>query len=246
MIGQMSWPWQRRIERRRVRAALPERLQARLAQLRRRELGFASGRRLRATPLALARFVAVDLETTGPRMDRDREIAIGAVAIAERALAHADAFAAVLRQPASSSVDNILVHQIGGQQQLGGLDPATALVDFLEFRGAAFAVAFRAEFDAEVLGRETELQLGIRVPRRFLDLAVLLPALFPGTQNDTLEDWLRHFALVPIGRHDALADAYTSAQLFLIALDSAQRLGARTTGDLLELESAQRWLGRRR
>ena len=51
---------------------------------------------------------------------------------------------------------------------------------------------------------------------------------------------------VPIGRHDALADAYTCAQLLLIALDAAQRMGARTTGDVIELESAQRWLGRRR
>ncbi len=246
MSGGIGWPWRRRMDRRRVREALPEPQRARLERLQRRELGLVSGRRLRQTPLALARFVALDLETTGPRMDRDRVIAIGAVAVAERALAHADAFAAVLRQSASSSVDNILVHQIGGQQQLGGVDPAAALLDFLEFRGAAVAVAFRAEFDAEVLGRELELQLGVRVPRRFLDLAVLLPALFPGTQNDTLEDWLNHFGLVPIGRHDALADAYTCAQLLLITLDAAQRMGARTTGDLIALESAQRWLGRRR
>jgi len=242
----MGWPWQRRTARRRVREALPAAMLDRLARLKRHELGFVSGRRLRAAPLALARFVALDLETTGPRMDRDRVIAIGAVAVAERALAHADAFAAVLRQRTSSSVDNILVHQIGGQQQLGGVDPAAALLEFLEFRGAAVAVAFRAEFDAEVLDRELELQLGIRVPRRFVDLAVLLPALFPGTQNDTLEDWLGYFALVPIGRHDALADAYTSAQLLLIALDAAQRMGARTTGDLIDLEAAQRWLGLRR
>ncbi len=242
----MRWPWTRQLERRQVRAALAEPLRARLAHLHRRALGAASGRRLRATPLALARFVAVDLETTGPRMDCDRVIAIGAVAVAERALAHADAFAAVLRQSASSSVDNILVHQIGGQQQLGGVEPAAALLEFLEFRGAAFAVAFRAEFDAEVLGRELELQLGVRVPRRFLDLALLLPALHPGTQNDSLEDWLEHFGLVPIGRHDALADAYTTAQLLLIVLDAAQRLGARSAGDLVDLEAAQRWLGRRR
>jgi DNA polymerase-3 subunit epsilon len=242
----MRWPWQRRIDRRRARAALPAPMRARLAQLKRAELGLASGRRLRATPLALARFVAVDLETTGPRMDRDRIIAIGAVAVAERALKHAEAFTAVLRQRASSSVDNILVHQIGGQEQLAGADPKNALLRFLEFRGAALAVAFRAEFDATVLARELELELGLRVPRRFLDLALLLPALYPGTQNDTLEDWLEHFALVPIGRHDALADAYTSAQLLLVALDAAQRLGARTTGHLVELERAQRWLGRRR
>jgi DNA polymerase III epsilon subunit-like protein len=75
---------------------------------------------------------------------------------------------------------------------------------------------------------------------------VVLPALFPGTQNDTLDDWLGHFALTPIGRHDALADAYTGAQLLMIALAAAQRVGVRTTGELVELEAAQRWLGRRR
>ncbi|HXQ63636.1 MAG TPA: 3'-5' exonuclease, partial [Steroidobacteraceae bacterium] len=224
----------------------PEPLRARLAALKRAQRGFGTARTLRRAPLALARFVALDLETTGPRMDRDRIIAIGAVAVAERSVGHRDAFAAVLRQRRSSSVDNILVHQIGGQQQLDGRATAEALVEFLEFIGTAVAVAFRAEFDVTVLVRELELELGIRVRQRFVDLAVLLPALFPGTQNDTLEDWLEHFSLRPIGRHDALADAYTCAQLLLIALDAAERLGARTTGDLMSFEAAQRWLGWRR
>jgi DNA polymerase-3 subunit epsilon len=242
----MRWPWQRRLDRRRVRAALAGAARARLATLKRRELGLGSGRRLRQTPLALARFVALDLETTGPRMDRDRVIAVGAIAVAGRALVHGEAFTAVLRQASSSARDNILVHRISGQEQLAGLDPVATWLAFLEFRGASFAVAFRSEFDATVLERELDLTLGIRVPRRFVDLAVLLPALFPGTANDTLEDWLGHFALEPIGRHEALADAYSAGQLLLIALDAAQRLGMRTTGDLLELERAQRWLGRRR
>lgn len=242
----MRWPLQRQLERHRTRAALPAPLAVRLLQLERRALGLASGRALRAMPLALARLVAVDLETTGPRLDRDRVISVGGVAVAERAIDHADAFVAVLRQRQSSSVENILVHRIGGQQQLDGADPAGALVDYLEYRGASLAVAFRAEFDATVLERELELTLGIRVPRRFLDLAVLLPALFPGTQNDTLEEWLAHFALASIGQHDALADAYAAAQLLLIVLGTAQRLGVRTVGDLVALERAQRWLGLRR
>ena len=242
----MRWSLQRRLERRRTRAALPAPLAARLLQIERRELGHSSGRALRAVPLALARLVAVDLETTGPRLDRDRIISVGGVAVAERAIDHADAFVAVLRQRQPSSVDNILVHRIGGQQQLGGADPAAALVDFLDYRGASMAVAFRAEFDATVLERELELTLGIRVPRRCLDLALLLPAMFPGMQNDTLEEWLVHFALQPIGQHDAVGDAYAAAQLLLIVLGTAQRLGIRTVGELVALERAQRWLGLRR
>jgi len=235
-----------RLARRRIRAGLPAPLRARLAALRGSYAGWASGRALRRQPLALARFVAFDLETTGPRMDRDRIIAIGAIAVAERAIVHADAFSAVLRQARSSSVENILVHRIGGQQQLAGRLPAEALIEFLEFRGAAVAVAFRAEFDVTVLGRELAAEVGIRVAPRCIDLALLLPALFPGTQNDTLDDWLGHFALGVIGRHDAMADAYAAAQLLLIVLDAAQRSRARTVGDLYAIAAAQRWLGRRR
>jgi DNA polymerase III epsilon subunit-like protein len=74
----------------------------------------------------------------------------------------------------------------------------------------------------------------------------VLPALFPNTPNDSLDDWTRHFGLTPIGRHHAIADAYANAQLLLLALEQSQRLGLRTAGDLLDLEKSQRWLGRRR
>src|SRR5512134_118040 len=63
-------------------------------------------------PLALARFVALDLETTGPRMLTDRVISIGAVAVTDGTVRHDDAFEALLRQERSSDVGNILVHQI--------------------------------------------------------------------------------------------------------------------------------------
>ena len=79
--------------------------------------------------LASAKFAFLDLETTGPRMLVDRIISIGAVAVRQGRVRHDDAFEALLRQERSSEVDNILVHQIGGQQQLGGGDPVAALLD---------------------------------------------------------------------------------------------------------------------
>jgi DNA polymerase-3 subunit epsilon len=51
--------------------------------------------------------------------------------------------------------------------------------------------------------------------------------------------------LPPIGRHHAIADAYASAQLWLLALEQASRAGIRTVADMVELERAQRWLGKR-
>ncbi len=234
-----------RLRRLRTRRALPPGLRARLAGQKSRRERLRTDRETLAQPLALARYVVLDLETTGPRMTVDTIISIGAVAVAERAIRHDDAFERVLRQPQSSAHDNILVHQIGGQAQAAGDDPASALVDFLEHLAASIAVAFRAEFDATVLTRETEARIGILLPTRFLDLAVVLPALFPGRENVTLDDWILQFGLPPIGRHHAIADAYAEAQLWLLALEQAHRAGLRTVGDLVELERAQRWLGKR-
>ena len=202
-----------RLRRLRTRRALPPGLRARLAGQKSRRERLRTDRETLAQPLALARYVVLDLETTGPRMMVDTIISIGAVAVAERAIRHDDAFERVLRQPQSSAHDNILVHQIGGQAQAAGDDPASALVDFLEHLAASIAVAFRAEFDATVLTRETEARLGILLPTRFLD--------------------------------HAIADAYAEAQLWLLALEQAHRAGLRTVGDLVELERAQRWLGKR-
>lgn len=235
------------IRRRHIRGRLPPEVRQRLAALRLRARQRArDDRSVTAGLFSLARFAAMDLETTGPNMHADRIISIGAIAVAGRAVRHSDSFEVVVRQQQESRVDNILIHQIGGQQQRGGEEPVGALLSFLEYLDGSIAVAFRAEFDATVLRRELHGHLGIRTRQRFLDLAVVLPALFPGTPNDTLDEWTAHFGLPPIGRHHAIADAYATAQLLLLVLEQAQRVGLQTAGELLDLEKSQRWLGRRR
>ena len=230
----------RRGVRQRLAAPIRERLTRWQAQMQR------DRRPHTGEPLTLARLVALDLETTGARMDRDRLLCIGAIAVRARTVRLDESLERFVRQDQSSSVANILIHQIGGQQQLGGEDPAGALVDCLEFLGSSVVVAYRAEFDATILRREFAQVLGTRLPNRFVDLAILLPSLFPSTSNDTLEDWLGYFGLGLAARHQALADAYANALLLLIVLERASRLGLKTTDDLVRMEKAQRWLGLRR
>jgi DNA polymerase-3 subunit epsilon len=97
-----------------------------------------------------------------------------------------------------------------------------------------------------VFRREVRLRLGVHAWPRFIDLAALLPAMVPGTSNDTLDEWVAHFGLPPVGRHQAIADAYATAQLLMIVLQDAPRAGIETSRDLRDAEQAQRWLGRRR
>jgi len=206
-----------------------------------------------ALPPRALRWVVVDCESSGLDPERDRLLSIGAVAVREGRLAHADAFGAVLRQAQASEVPNILVHGIGAQAQLGGRDPAEALDEFARYVAGAPLVAFHAPFDRALLGRamaardsrDSRDARGAGWKPRWLDLAQLAPALYPQRAKSckSLDDWLVAFAIGHPARHDAMADAYATAQLMLVLLAEAERQGIAAAGALFAAAREHRWLG---
>jgi DNA polymerase-3 subunit epsilon len=192
-----------------------------------------------------SRYVTVDVETTGLDMRRDRVLSIGAVSVDAGTIDLARCFEVVLRQPESSSRDNILVHRIGGERQLAGEDPAESLVRFLEYVAHAPLVAFRAEFDRTMIDRALKEILGTASQSAWLDLAELLPALYPSNEYKTMDDWLRAMNIGMLARHDALADALATAQMLQVCLHQAETLEMTCPAQLLEMQKAQHWLGKR-
>ena len=197
----------------------------------------------RRTPLLAVRWVVVDCETSGLDARCDRLLAIGAVTVRAGRVELADSFAAVLRQAEASEPANILVHGLGAEAQRGGRPAAEALEGFRAFLADGVPVAFHAAFDAEVLRRA----LPQRIPRRWLDLATLAPALYPARAQScrSLDDWLHAFAIEPHARHHALGDAFSAAQLLLVLLAEAERQGAATLESLLAAARGSRWLAPR-
>jgi DNA polymerase-3 subunit epsilon len=198
-------------------------------------------------PVEAARFVVVDVETSGLNPFRDRLIAIGAVVVAGRLLHFNDSFEVVLRQDAPSEIGNILVHGIDGTTQQSGVEPAQALLRFLDYAGMSPLVAFHADFDRVMIERASRDTLGTQPKNAWLDLAYLAPALLreraPGARS--LDDWTAAFGLENPARHNAVADALVTAQLLQMVLAAAESQGLRTCADLVALESSERWLGRR-
>jgi DNA polymerase-3 subunit epsilon len=193
----------------------------------------------RRTPLAAVRWVALDCESSGLDAKRDRLLSLGAVAVRGGRIELAESFRALLRQERASSPGNILVHGIGGEAQLAGRPAAEALEALRAFVGDGVPVAFHAPFDAELLRRA----LGRSLPRRWLDLAALAPALHPErTACRSLDDWLAAFGIAPQARHDALGDALAAAQLLLVLLAAARRQGVATLEGLHAAARSRRWL----
>jgi len=197
------------------------------------------------TALAEVRWVVIDCETSGLDAKRDRLLSVGAVSVRGRRIALADAYGAVLRQAQASARENIAIHGIGAEAQRAGRPAGEALRELAAFAAGAVPAAFHAPFDAEVLSRALKAAGAPPLPRRWLDLAQLAPALYPAPARSlrALEDWLAHFGIAPRGRHDALGDALATAELLLVLLQEADRQGARTLGDLFAIGPARRWLG---
>jgi DNA polymerase-3 subunit epsilon len=197
--------------------------------------------------LRAARWVVIDCETSGLDPARDRLLSIGALAVSGGRIEAGPGFSVVLRQEKPSDAANILVHGLGGEAQAGGRPAKDALREFSSFLGESIAVAFHAPFDALFL-RRAMAEAGLHAPKRWLDLARLAPALFPSRratrgEDRSLENWLAEFEIGCDARHDALADAYVTAQLLLVLLSEAGRQGALSVSDVLRLEHSGRWTG---
>lgn len=186
------------------------------------------------TPLSQARFVVVDVETSGLDARRDRLLAIGAVTIAAQRLLPGQGYEAFLRTETPSSHANILVHGITPQAQRRGSAPEAALMGFLEFARRDLLVAYHANFDQTVLDRAVRTQLGVRLLNPWIDVAQLAPALVPEARlaNRPLDDWLGYFGLRAHVRHSAASDAFATAELFLILLARAARQGLTSVSQL--------------
>ena len=189
------------------------------------------------------RWVVVDVETSGMDIASDELISIGAVAMHEDGhVLPGDSMEIVVRQDAASSRENILVHGVGKQAQLNGVDPRKAIGMFMEYVSTAPIVAFHAPFDRGFLARVIKFYVNQPFDNPWLDLAELAPALYPALNMKSLDEWLGRFGIPVVERHSAAADAFATALLASRLLPEARRQGAPSFGKMMKIARNARWL----
>ena len=195
-----------------------------------------------------ARWVVLDVESSGLDAARDRLLAIAAVALRvdwttrRLSLVPADSFEVVLRQEEASGRDNILLHGIGVQAQREGVPAADALRAFAAYAGEAPLLAFHAAFDQTLVGRYAQAS-GIAVGREWLDIEHLCAVTHPKVRARSLDEWMAHFGITCAVRHQAAADTWAECELLLriwprVAAECADWAAVR------RLARHHRWLAR--
>jgi DNA polymerase-3 subunit epsilon len=190
-----------------------------------------------------SRYVVADVESSGLDMATDRLLSIGAVAVVNGVIDVSDAFEVVLRQDEEA---DILVDRIGGSVQREGMDPPEALIEFLRFVGKSPLVAYHALFEQAMIARAMNERLGLAFDPAWIDLAWVMPDLFREGNTDPvdLDDWLGLFGIQHISRHNAVSDAYATAQLLQVAIARGTQRHALSPASFLQIEKSRRWMFR--
>ena len=197
-----------------------------------------------------ARWVVLDVESSGLDPSRDRLLAIAAIAVQiqpRRAVIDlADSFEVVLLQPQTDAAvdrENILLHGIGVGAQRAGIERRPALQGFATFVGDAPLIAFHAAFDRAMIEGAFAIEALAAPANPWLDLEPLAAVLRPKIKARSLDEWMLALGIRCLARHQAAADTLATAEL-LLKLWPALRaeIDPADFKAVTQLASLRRWL----
>ncbi len=189
------------------------------------------------------RWILLDVESSGLDTRRDELLAIAAVGLEvdwpeqRLVLRPGDSLALTLQPEHAPDHANILLHGFGVGRLREGLPPARALQAFLDWSSGAPLVAFHAAFDRALLSRDIRRHLGQPMAHDWLDMAPLCAVSYPQVRARSLDEWLAHFGIACLARHDPAADVLAEGQLL-------QRIWPRVAAECDSMAAVQRFARR--
>ncbi len=182
-------------------------------------------------------FVALDLETTGLDVRRDRVVQIGAVRLRGFSLVQGETFARLVDPQMPIPALSTRIHGIADADVAGGETIAGALEALGGWIGDAVIIGHSIAFDLAILRFEAARVGAVWREPRALDIGLLAAGLDPRLVDPSLDDLALAAAIAIDGRHTALGDALAAAKVFASLAPQLAEAGVRS---LAQAEAAAR------
>jgi DNA polymerase III subunit epsilon len=166
-----------------------------------------------------ARWCAVDLELTGPYVERDEIVSFGAIPIERGRVRAGEAVYGLVRPIRPSSDESIRVHGIREIDLADAPPLEVAILPLLRAIAGRGLIVHAAGVERPFLGRALR-ELGLRLRNPIVDTEVL-GRVWLHERERQLRPWLALAELASLlgllaeRQHDALGDALTTAQVFI-------------------------------
>ncbi|MGE0876118.1 MAG: DUF294 nucleotidyltransferase-like domain-containing protein [Burkholderiales bacterium] len=192
------------------------------------------------TALAALPAVALDLETTGLDVRRDRVVQVGAVVLSGARILDAQGLDQKIDPEVPVPAAATRIHGLADSDLAGAPRFADFAPALRELLAGHVVIGHQIAFDLAVLRHEAA-RAGIpwREPLH-LDLALLVGALEPALPAPDLETVASRLGVVIHGRHTAHGDAMAAAQAFAALIPKLRQAGIRTLGEARSLSQRRR------
>jgi len=199
-------------------------------------------------PIEDAGYVVVDTELTGLNEKKDSIVSIGAVKMNGGRIDLSDTFYRLLNPETSLTAESVIIHEITPDEVAEKPDIRTGLAEFLSFCNDDIIVGFCVNIDMEFLNREAKRILGHKIQNPVLDIFPMFEwvrsnkAARGGEEINMpvhykLYDIAKYYGIEVNGAHNAMIDAFITAQIFQRFIPILLEAGISSVGDVLRLST---------
>jgi DNA polymerase-3 subunit epsilon len=191
-------------------------------------------------------YVAIDTELTGLNEKKDSIVSIGAVRMCGGRVSLGDSYYRLINPETQLTAESVVIHEITPSEVSEKPYMRTVLTEFLNYCGNDVLVGFCVSIDMEFMQRATKRLMGRKIRNRVVDIKTLYewmrhkcaaikkePVTLPDRYG--LYDIAKYFDIPVSGSHNALIDAYVTAQIFQRFFPVFVQAGIMSVGDLLKL-----------
>jgi DNA polymerase-3 subunit epsilon len=196
------------------------------------------------TPITDVRYVVVDTELTGLDEKKDSIVSLGAVRMTGGRIELGDMFYRLVSPKAKLTADSVVIHGITPSDVAAQPVIDTVLAKFLDYAAHDVLVGHFISIDLAFLNREMKRLYGREIENAAIDTFTLDEWLRKRLKSNAcftkvlsgyrLYDIAKNIGIPPTGSHNAIADAFTTAQLLQRFIPLLKEAGVHTIGELLK------------
>ena len=190
------------------------------------------------------RYVVIDLELTGLNERRDSIVSMAGIKMVGGRIDFETVFYRLVKPRTELQSESVIIHEITPSEVREKPDIEKVLSDFIEFCGSDVIIGHCVSIDMGFLNRELKKLTGAVLENPVIDTSAVYAWIktkfsqrsFPSSFRDSgLFDIAKHFGVPVSGAHNALMDAFITAQVFQRFIPMLREEGIQSIGDLLIL-----------
>lgn len=205
----------------------------------------SSGPAMLDRPIREGSYVVFDTELTGLKTKKDSIVSIGAVRIQDGRIDLGDFFYRVVEPETKLTGESVVIHSITPSEASEAPDIGLLLPEFLDFCGDSIMVGHMVSIDIGFINKEMARLYNSELKNPAVDTYSIYRwirkneekacAFHEGKKdNADLFTLAKKYEIPVTGAHNALNDAFVTAQLFQRFLSMLPQFGVSTVGELIK------------